>query len=58
MKVPKHMQYIFDQWLSNSNYEVDQTAHFEVLGTQYKPNNEDSEEEVFIPIRLGNTNSL
>lgn len=41
MKVHKHMQYIFGQWLSNSNYEVDQRAHFEVLGTQYKLNNED-----------------
>ena len=55
---PKTMEYILGQWLPNSDYEVDQRAHFEVLGAQYKPNSGDSEEEVFIPIRLGNNNSL
>lgn len=55
---PKTMEYIFGQWLPNSDYEVDQRAHFEVLGTQYKTDSENSEEEVFIPIRLGNTSSL
>tara|TARA_B110000977_G_scaffold49568_1_gene67350 strand:- start:240 stop:635 length:396 start_codon:yes stop_codon:yes gene_type:complete len=55
---PKTMEYIFGQWLPNSDYEVDQRAHFEVLGAQYKPNSGESEEEVFIPIRLGNNNSL
>ena len=55
---PKTMEYVFGQWLPNSNYEVDLRAHFEVLGAQYKPNSGDSEEEVFIPIRLGNPNSL
>ena len=55
---PKTMEYIFGQWLPSSIYEVDQRAHFEVLGAQYTPNNGDSEEEVFIPIRLGNTNPL
>ena len=55
---PKTMKYIFGQWLPSSDYEVDQRAHFEVLGAQYKPNSGESEEEVFIPIRLGNNNSL
>ena len=55
---PKTMEYVFGQWLPNSNYEVDLRAHFEVLGAQYKPNSGDSEEEVFIPIRLCNNNSL
>ena len=55
---PKTMKYIFGQWLPSSDYEVDQRAHFEVLGAQYKPNSGESEEEVFIPIRLCNKNSL
>jgi AraC family transcriptional regulator len=55
---PKTMEYILGQWLPNLDYEVDQRAHFEVLEAQYKPNSGDSEEEVFIPIRLCNNNSL
>ncbi len=55
---PKTMQYIFGQWLPSSDYEVDQRPHFEALGAKYKPNSEESEEEVFIPIRLRNNNSL
>lgn len=48
---PKTMQYIFTQWLPNSDYALDQREHFEVMGAKYKPNSADSEEEVWIPIR-------
>lgn len=44
-------QYIFSKWLPNSNYEVDDRPHFEVLGSNYKNNDPDSEEEIWIPIR-------
>jgi AraC family transcriptional regulator len=43
-------EYIFTQWLPNSNYELDNRPHFEVLGEKYHPNNPQSEEEVWIPI--------
>lgn len=48
---PKTAQYIFNQWLPNSNYELDQRAHFELLGEKYNATSENSEEEVWIPIK-------
>ena len=49
----KTMQYIVEEWLPSSNYEVDNSRpHFEYLTEKYLgPNNPDSEEEVWIPIR-------
>ena len=48
---PKTSQYIFRQWLPNSDYELDQRAHFELLGATYNPTDENSKEEVWIPIK-------
>ena len=44
-------EYIFSKWLPNSNYEVDDRPHFEVLGSKYRNNDPESEEEIWIPIR-------
>lgn len=44
-------QYIFSIWLPNSNYELDNKPHFEVLGNKYKNNDPTSEEEIWIPIK-------
>jgi AraC family transcriptional regulator len=44
-------QYIFETWLPNSNYELDNRPHFEVLGDKYKNNDSASEEEIWIPIK-------
>lgn len=44
--------YIFSQWLPDSGYEIDVRPHFEILDKRYKHNQPDSEEEVFIPIKL------
>ncbi|ELR71212.1 transcriptional regulator [Fulvivirga imtechensis AK7] len=44
-------QYIFGQWLPASAYELDQREHFELLDEKYDPNDPESEEEVWIPIR-------
>lgn len=46
----KTFQYIFSQWLPNSEYDLDDRPHFELLGEKYKNNNVDSKEEVWIPI--------
>jgi AraC family transcriptional regulator len=45
-------QYIFGTWLPASDYVLDNRAHFEILGEKYKNNDPDSEEEVWIPIKL------
>jgi len=51
-KAAATFNYIFATWLPSSVYEVDNRAHFELLGEKYKNNHPDSEEEVWIPIRL------
>lgn len=44
-------QYIFGVWLPQSNYSLDHREHFEILGEKYKNNEQDSEEEVWIPVK-------
>lgn len=44
-------QYIYNTWLPQSEYTLDNRPHFEVLGEKYKNNDPDSEEEIWIPIR-------
>lgn len=44
-------QYIYSEWLPNSEYILDDRAHFEVLGEKYKNNDPSSEEEIWIPIK-------
>ncbi len=44
--------FIFGQWLPASPYQVDGRPHFEVLGEKYIRDHEDSEEEVWIPVKL------
>lgn len=41
---------IFVEWLPNSEYTVDTRPHFAVMGDQYKKEDPDSEEEIWIPI--------
>lgn len=43
--------YIFNSWLPNSEYELDNREHFELMGDKYKNNDPDSEEEVWIPVK-------
>ncbi|WP_317896691.1 GyrI-like domain-containing protein [Aurantibacillus circumpalustris] len=43
--------YIFSEWLPNSEYNLDLRPHFEVIGEKYKNNSPDSEEEIWIPIK-------
>ena len=44
--------YIMGTWLLNSEYEIDDRPHFEILGEKYRRNCVDSEEEVWIPIKV------
>ena len=48
---PKIIQFIFGEWLPNSEYDLDDRPHFELLGINYKNNDPSSEEELWIPIR-------
>jgi len=49
---PGIFQYIFGTWLPGSDYVLDDRPHFEVLGDKYKNNDPDSEEEIWIPIKI------
>jgi AraC family transcriptional regulator len=48
---PEAFQYIFTEWLPDSNYLLDERPHFEVLGEKYKNNDSKSEEDIWIPIK-------
>lgn len=50
-KASNFSQYIYDLWVPNSKYILDDRAHFEVLGEKYKKNDPSSEEEIWIPIK-------
>ena len=45
-------QYIFGTWLPESEFELDDREHFEIMGEKYfGPDDPNSEEEVWVPIR-------
>jgi AraC family transcriptional regulator len=44
-------RYIFSQWLPASGYRYDHRPQFEILGPKYRNNHEDSEEEIWIPLK-------
>ena len=48
----KTMESIFQEWLPNSKYKLDKRPHFELLGEKYKNDHPDSEEEVWVPVKL------
>ena len=45
------MNSILTEWLPESNYDLDDRPHFNILGDKYKNNHPDSEEAVYIPIK-------
>lgn len=45
-------RYILLTWLPRSEYVLDNRPYFEILGEKYKVGHPDSEEEIWIPIRL------
>ena len=50
--VARFFQNIFQVWLPQSAYQLDDRPHFEVLGEKYKNNDPTSEEEIWIPIKM------
>lgn len=44
-------QYIYGEWLPQSEYDLDDRPHFEVLGPNYKNSDTNAEEEIWIPIK-------
>jgi AraC family transcriptional regulator len=48
---PKTYQYIFGIWLPYSDFLIDNRPHFAVIGEKYKNEDQDSEEEIWIPVK-------
>jgi AraC family transcriptional regulator len=44
-------QFIFGTWLPSSGFIIDQRPHFEILTENYRPDDPDAEEEIWIPVR-------
>lgn len=44
------IQYIYGEWLPNSEYKMDNRPYFALMGEKYKGEHPDSEEEFWIPI--------
>lgn len=44
-------QNIFQNWLPDSEFILDARPHFAVMGEKYKNDSDDSEEEIFIPVK-------
>jgi uncharacterized glyoxalase superfamily protein PhnB/predicted transcriptional regulator YdeE len=44
-------RYILGEWIRDSDYDLDNRPHFEILGGKYKNESPDSEEELWIPIK-------
>ncbi|WP_437396335.1 GyrI-like domain-containing protein [Flagellimonas lutimaris] len=44
-------QYIYGEWLPDSEYEMDARPYFALMGEKYKGEHPDSEEEFWIPIK-------
>jgi len=49
---PATFAHIFGIWLPSSIYAIDNRPHFEVLGESYKNDDPNSEEEIWIPVKL------
>lgn len=48
---PSIFEYIYGEWIAQSDYELDERPHFEILGPNYRNNDPLSEEEIWIPIK-------
>ncbi|MDD4645776.1 MAG: GNAT family N-acetyltransferase [Bacteroidales bacterium] len=44
--------HIFTVWLPGSGYVLDHRPHFEILGDRYKNGDSDSEEDIWIPVKI------
>ena len=47
----KTFHYIFETWLPNSAFVLDERPHFEMLGEKYRNDDPNSEEEIWIPVK-------
>ncbi|MBI1938481.1 MAG: GyrI-like domain-containing protein [Ignavibacteriales bacterium] len=47
----KTYEHIFNNWLPNSDFTLDNRPHFALMGEKYKNDDPNSEEEIWIPVK-------
>jgi AraC family transcriptional regulator len=50
-KAQETFEHIFTSWLPSSGFEIDDRPHINVMGKNYSRHAEDSEEEIWIPVK-------
>ena len=48
---PKTLRYIFSQWLPQSDWQLDEREHFELLQPGWRADDPEAREEVWIPVK-------
>lgn len=51
LNAPETYHYIFQEWLPFAEFLLDDRPHLAVMGEKYKGDSDDSEEEIWIPVR-------
>ena len=51
---PATSGYIFGEWLPASGYAVDDRPHFEIMTADYRPDDPEATEEIWVPIKTRN----
>lgn len=46
----KTINFIFEEWIPESDWQIDNRPHLELLGEKYSPYSKDSEQEIWVPI--------
>lgn len=50
-KDPEIFRYIFQNFILENQFEVDDRPHFEIFGDDYNPNSDSAEEQIWVPIK-------
>jgi AraC family transcriptional regulator len=48
---PDTARFIYGQWIPNSGHEIDNRPHFMVMGKDYRPDDPNATELVYVPIK-------
>lgn len=48
---PELFGYLFQNFIPENQFEVDDRPHFEIFGDDYNPNDDSAEEEIWIPVK-------
>jgi len=48
---PELFRYLFQNFIPENQFEIDNRSHFEIFGDDYNPNDDSAEEEIWIPIK-------